>query len=234
MSSQDSTSSAARRKPVFFDTWGRPIRHGMSFTSEYRTWIRIIRRCYSPKDVGYIWYGGRGICVCDRWRADFLNFFEDMGPRPGPEYSIDRIDPDGHYEPGNCRWATRQVQDNNRTNNRRLEYYGWSLTVAEWAWLLKVNRQLILGRLKDGWSIEEALTTPLTEQRKQCGLKSPRLSKARSGVNNGRAKLTPEQVREIRGERESTGCYYYILAERYGVTISTIMNIVKRKLWPDV
>ena len=98
------------------------IKHGDSargrMTAEYRTWSNMIDRCERPGNKQYRDWGGRGIKVCQRWRESFAAFLADMGRKPSPELSIDRIDNDGNYEPGNCRWATRLVQRHNQRRER--------------------------------------------------------------------------------------------------------------------
>jgi hypothetical protein len=136
------------------------ITHGRHKSREYRTWIGIKSRCYNPNNTGYPSYGGRGIKVCDRWLESFENFLADMGECPDFSMSIDRIDNDGDYAPDNCEWRTIGEQANNRRDNRLLEFAGRTQTVAQWARKFGISPITIGSRLRDGWSVKRALTTP--------------------------------------------------------------------------
>jgi len=100
------------------DTKRSYTHHGWSYTREYRNWNSMIQRCYNPKHPQYHDYGGRGIGTYYEWRNSFekyiTNVIAEIGPKPSPEYSLDRINNNGNYEPGNIRWATREEQLENR------------------------------------------------------------------------------------------------------------------------
>lgn len=128
-------------------------------TPEYRCWAHIIGRCENPNDGAFDNYGGRGIKVCKRWRDSFEVFFEDMGPRP-IGCSIDRIDVDGDYEPTNCRWATKHVQDRNKRTNRVLVWRGRKICLKDAAKEAGLHRTTVERRLARGWSVARALETP--------------------------------------------------------------------------
>lgn len=135
--------------------------HGMFGTPEYAAWGRMIQRCETPQNASYSYYGGRGITVCARWRESFGAFLEDMGPRPSPKHSLDRIDNARGYEPSNCRWATRLEQNRNTRRNTRITALGRTMTLPEWAESSGVDYSVLRARISSGWEPERAVTQPV-------------------------------------------------------------------------
>lgn len=134
--------------------WNR--RHGMYRSREYKCWLEIKNRCLNPNFTFYMNYGGRGITMSTEWRDSFEAFYEDMGTRPAGT-SIDRIDNDGpytgpcpEYPNGNCRWATRVEQMNNRRNTIRITHENLTLTASEWSERTGLSSDLIRERLRKG------------------------------------------------------------------------------------
>lgn len=133
--------------------------------SEYVIWAGIIRRCHG---IGHPRYSGRGISVCDRWRfgdgalTGLGCFVADMGPRPSNKHSVDRYpNNDGNYEPSNCRWATGEEQGRNKSNNHVVEFQGRKMAITAAAEAAGLNPNTVFGRIKLGWTEDEALNTPL-------------------------------------------------------------------------
>ena len=144
---------------------GRPITHGMSRTPEYQAWFNMKARCFNPNHKAYPDWGGRGITVCDRW-LNLENFLADMGSRPTVKHSLDRIDNNADYSPKNCKWSTKAEQQNNRRSNHLITIKNETLTIAQWEKKMGYGKNVILGRLKLGWSEFDAVMTPLRYTKK--------------------------------------------------------------------
>lgn len=133
-------------------------KHRSSYSPEYSVWAGMIGRCCNPFNTNYSNYGGRGIKVCERWRHSFQNFLDDIGKRPSPLYSLERINNDGNYTLSNCKWATRQEQNINRRNVRWITIGNDTKILKHWLKELNVSASTFHKRLKKGWGEIESLT----------------------------------------------------------------------------
>lgn len=131
--------------------------HGMRYTHVYSVWHGMKQRCLNEKAREFKWYGGRGIRVCESWQQSFEAFYADMGDPPSDKHTIERSDVNGHYEPGNCYWATTNEQAVNRRDNVYLEHDGKRQTISQWADQLGLPRATLYYRHKQGWSASEII-----------------------------------------------------------------------------
>ena len=140
-------------------TWKR---HPPNSQRELRSWQSMHARCRWAKSPNYVYYGGRGIRVCERWSgpSGFNNFYADMGPRPQGS-QLDRRNTDGNYGPDNCRWATNTEQVRNRRNTLYATLGGQTKPLAAWAGEIGISHRTLARRRRDGWSDEQILTAPL-------------------------------------------------------------------------
>lgn len=116
------------------------------------TWTKMKLRCEKPSDPAYHGYGGRGIFVCKRWRDSFDAFCSDMGPKPTPKHSVDRINNNGPYSPENCRWATHDEQVSNSRTNVFIKYKGQRKTLAQWSRATGITVSCLWWRRKNGFT----------------------------------------------------------------------------------
>ena len=134
--------------------------HGMSREKLYFRWVGMRQRCENRNHKGYALYGGRGIKVCERWKV-FENFLTDMGEPPSDEYSIDRIDSDGDYEPSNCRWATSAEQSRNTRRNVLITADGKTMTITDWEKEKGVKPGVFHRRHSLGWPDHQIVNQPV-------------------------------------------------------------------------
>lgn len=138
------------------------VKHNLSKTRLYNIWKLMKQRCYNCKYTQFKDYGGRGIIVCEEWNESFLSF-HSWAMENGYEdnLSIDRIDGNKNYEPNNCRWTTKTMQQNNTRRNKYIEYNGEKHSVSQWAKILGVSRGCLQKRINKGWSFEKITSIPL-------------------------------------------------------------------------
>jgi hypothetical protein len=135
-------------------------RHGKTDTPEWNSWRAMMRRCYEKSHDAYKYYGDSGIVVCDRWH-EFIAFLQDMGLKPTIQHTIERLDITRNYEPGNCRWATKKEQANNRSSNHLITVFGETMNVTEASVRFGIPRNAIYLRISNGMAPELAVTKPL-------------------------------------------------------------------------
>jgi hypothetical protein len=141
-------------------------KHGQWRTPEWQAWSQMRRRCYGVNHISYPRYGGRGITVCERWRGKdtFPVFLADMGPRPSPQHTLERVDNAGPYSPENCCWATRAEQARNRRSTRLVTFQGKTMCLKDWARHLGLTYNALLYRFKQKMPLARALSaTHLTK-----------------------------------------------------------------------
>jgi hypothetical protein len=131
--------------------------HGKSRTLEYAAWGKAKERCTKPSSKGWKYYGARGIKMHPEWIESFEKFIDYLGPKPGPHYTVDRIDNNGNYEPGNVRWATMETQSNNKRNNVTFYIGNKKWTIARAARHFNVCRSSLQRRIRSGQSPKEAI-----------------------------------------------------------------------------
>jgi len=139
---------------------------GLKCTPEYKAWLCMKSRCYNPNDPSFRSYGGRGLYVCERWIYSFKNFFADLGPRPSAKHSLNRLNNNGIYEPGNVAWSTQIEQARNKRSNHLVEHCGKMKPISQIAEDTGVHRFTIYNRLRIGWSLEDALRKLVRPQSK--------------------------------------------------------------------
>lgn len=173
----------------------------------FEKWRSMRRRCHDHKAIDFYRYGGRGIRVCANWRASFVSFAGDMGACP-PGASLDRIDNDAGYDcghcedcvaggrPANCRWATASEQQSNRRVTRRLTHDGRTQTVTAWANEFGLTRFQLFNRIRHGWDVERALTTPVMSTAESAEALAA-LARSSVGEKNSNSKLSDADAMEI-------------------------------------
>lgn len=184
-------------------------RHGKSYTPEYGAWRDMLQRCNNPSNASYFRYGGRGISVCNRWQDSFMNFWNDMGPRPEGKFSIERKNNNGNYTPKNCHWVPMFQQAANTRKNRRID----GVIQSHVARNLGVTLTCIRRRLRYGQPVY---------------MEKHALAR---GEHCCHSKLTNAQVRKIRAVWESRKGEKGLgrkLAKQYKVSPPTICLVVNR------
>lgn len=133
-------------------------------TPEYRAWKAMKARCFDPNNISYKNYGARGVTVCEEWLNDYPSFLKEIGRRPSKNHSVDRINNNGNYEPGNVRWATRKEQRRNSDRIHPVTINGVTKIICDWAAVSGVPEESISSRIRHGWGHERAVFCPVNHR----------------------------------------------------------------------
>lgn len=204
------------------------MRRLTSSSAEYSIWKGMIARCTLPETKGYKNYGGRGICIHDGWMGypdGFNRFVHHIGERPSTAHSVDRINVDGNYEPGNVRWATSSEQARNRRTNKFFIHKGQRICHADLAQELGITPQSLQKRMRR-WPIEKIIA-PLHQKRLfGSGIKQ-------DGERGTNAKLNRQQAQTI-FDRRTSGCSTKELSQEFGISERTVLDIQAGNSWRDL
>ena len=154
-----------KRKDGTLRLYGKTRKPGAP-RKEYNCWLKMKQRCLDPSHEDFEYYGGRGIKVHPVWIASFPAFISDVGPAPSRVHTIERVDVNGNYEPGNVRWATRKEQAHNRRDNVKAALDGEIVVVAKAADECGADRDIVRGRIRRGWDLQSALIVPRLRTRR--------------------------------------------------------------------
>jgi len=197
-----------------------------SYRPEYRIWMNMRRRCSDPRNQSFYLYGNRAQ-VCAAWDKSFDQFLADMGPRPSPKHSLDRIDNNGNYEPHNVRWATPKEQARNTSSTRFLTVEGVTKPFTQWAEEVGITVQSLEYRLKNGWSPEDAVSRP---PQKSVPHRDSLITKRKRGSGHHLSKLRDGDVLQIRAAFKE-GEAQVSLAQRFNIAPGTVAAIVHNRTW---
>lgn len=180
---------------------GKRARHGMDRSPEQRAWIGMRQRCLNANKREYMHYGGRGITVCKEWLHSFEAFFAHVGVRPSPKHSLDRIDVNGNYEPGNVRWATQKEQIDNTRVVRLVTLSGKTQSISAWEREMGLSKGQVRSRENAGWSLEQAILTPSIKAQKVRKYVPQGYSRLKNGTF--RVKLDGQYIKTVGTEAEA-------------------------------
>ena len=148
-------------------------RHGMNKSPEHSVWVGMKQRCTNPNKRDYRWYGAKGVKVCEEWMHSFLSFYGHIGAKPTPAHTVDRINVEKGYEPGNVRWATQQEQVENTTVVRMIYLNGKTQSVSAWEREMGLSKGQVKARENNGWTTDAAILTPSVVGQKKLMKRTP-------------------------------------------------------------